>query len=251
MNHHSTTLFFKRSQLVIFLTVMLLAFVINNLLIFKAFAQTPVTQLQDHKTLYNLALQHLKQKVDQQLFNPKFNIQKISKHLKLKQCLTEPYIEDKAPENITGRNTLRVICEQPKWKVFLSTTTDGDLPVVISTQGILKQAVIKVEDVKQVLMPYKKVKRDSFQHSQKLIGMRAKRAIGPNRVITVRMVEPPYWVFKNKEVEIITSIGGIQIKTKGIALQSGVEQQQIVVKNLSSKKNIKGIVVAPNRVWVP
>lgn len=210
-----------------------------------------VPEYQTHSSLYEMLQQHLKQKTDQKLYNPKFHIQKLSKHIRFKTCQMPLELRDKDPQKITGRGAYRISCAQPKWKIFLTATVEGDLPVVVSTQGILKQAVIKESDVAQILVPYKKVRRGAFTNIEKVVGLRAKRAIGPNKIITVRSVQPAYWVFKDRSVTLITHIGSIKIETKGVAMKSGVEQEQVPVKNLSSKKIVKGIVIAPNTVWVP
>lgn len=214
-------------------------------------SNTALPEYQTHSSLYEMLQQHLKQKTDQKLFNPKFHIQKLSKHIRFKTCLKPLELIDKDPQNITGRGSYKISCAQPKWKIFLSATVEGDLPVVVSTQGILKQAVIRKSDVARILVPYKKVRRGAFTNLEKVVGLRAKRAIGPNKIITVRSVQPAYWVFKDRQVNLITNMGNIKIETKGIAMKSGVEQEQVPVKNLSSKKIIRGIVIAPNTVWIP
>jgi flagella basal body P-ring formation protein FlgA len=81
--------------------------------------------------------------------------------------------------------------------------------------------------------------------------MRAKRAIPPNTILKVRQLQPPYMVFEDNNVTIITRVGNIKVKSLGIALKNGVKNQQIPVRNLSSQKIVKGIVIAPNTVVIP
>ncbi|BBP43061.1 flagellar basal body P-ring formation chaperone FlgA [Thiosulfativibrio zosterae] len=209
------------------------------------------TPLQSPESLYQLVLEHLKQKTDQQLFNVKIEIQTLSKHLRFQQCTTTPDLLDKNPTDIAGRNTFKVSCENPDWSIYMTAKVEGDLPVIMSTQGILKSAVIKKDDIATVLVPYQKVKRGAFTQLQKVLGYRAKKNISPNTIITLKDVLPPYWVFKDKPVNLVTHIGDINIETKGVALSDAVEQEQVTVKNLSSQKRVKGIVIAPNTVWIP
>ena len=206
---------------------------------------------QSPESLYQLVLDYLKQKTDQQLFNVKIEIQPLSKHLKFQQCTNTPDLLDKNPTDLAGRNTFKVSCENPSWSIYMTAKVEGDLPVIKSTQGILKSAVIKEDDIAKVLVPYQKVKRGSFTQFQSVLGFRAKKNISPNTIITLKDVQPPYWVFKDKPVNLITHIGDISIETKGVALSDAVEQEQVTVKNLSSQKQVKGIVIAPNTVWIP
>jgi flagella basal body P-ring formation protein FlgA len=206
---------------------------------------------QPMQVLYDMVLKHLKQKTDQKIHNPTYDIRKFSDRLRLPRCQKPLELEDKAPQKTVGRMTFKLQCPKPEWKIFVTATVEGDLPVVISTKGILKQAVIQPGDVKQVFMPYQKVRRGALVNVERAVGMRAKRAIPPNTILKVRQLQPPYMVFEDNNVTIITRVGNIKVKSLGIALKNGVKNQQIPVRNLSSQKIVKGIVIAPNTVVIP
>jgi len=209
------------------------------------------TSFISHQVLYKMVQEHLKQKTDQKLFNVKIRTQKISKYIKLKTCTDPITLLDKDPIKVTGRVTLKLSCEQPRWKIYITSTISGDLPVVMTTHTLLKRATITPSDVVQTYVPYQKVRGNAITNLNSVIGNRTKRAIGPHKILTPRLIQPPYWVFKGQQVTIQTSIGSIMIKTKGTALKDGVNQEQVPIRNNSSKKIIKGIVIAPNTVWVP
>ncbi len=212
----------------------------------------PETQVyQSLEEIHELVLKHVKQKIDQKIFDPTIQLRKLTPDLKLPKCLIPLRLVDKNLENVAGRMTISVFCNKPNWRVFVPVTVEGKKPVVISTHGILKRAVIKPGDVRQVLLNYKHIPSGGMIDPNKVIGMRTKKAIAPNAVIKIRDLQPPYWVFKNKQVNIITRIGGIEVKTKGTALDDAVADEQVRVKNNASEKIIKGIVIAPNAVLIP
>jgi len=213
--------------------------------------ETKTVIYQSLDAIYKLVTKHVKQKIDQKIFNPVIQLRKLSPDLKLTKCLTPLQLADNNLENVAGRMTISVFCNKPNWRVFVPVTVEGKQPVVISTHGILKRAVIKEGDVHQVLLNYKRIPPGGMIDPNKVIGMRTKKAIAPNSVVKVRDLQPPYWVFKKKQVTIITHIGGIEVQTKGTALNNAVEDEQVRVKNNTSKKVIKGIVIAPNTVLVP
>ena len=208
-------------------------------------------EFQPTKEIHQLVENHIKQKVDQKLFEPTVQVRKLSENLRLPLCETPLELLDNRPNKVAGRMTIRVHCTKPKWQVFVPASVNGKLPIVISTKAILKKAVITHEDIMQIHVAYNKVPVGTLVTIEKAVGMRLKRAIGPNQPIKVRDLTPPYWVFKNREVNIITKIGDIEVKTKGTALKSGVFEDQIPVKNNASKKVINGIVIAPNTVAIP
>ncbi len=207
--------------------------------------------LQDHNEVYALAAEYLKQKTDQKIFEASFELKKFSKQLRLPKCLSPLSLKDRNPNTFAGRITLSISCHQPTWRVFVPAVITGKLPVIISTKGIPKQAVIKEGYIKRVLLPYQKVPKGHLVNINTAIGMRATKAIPPNKVLKIKDLQPSFWVIKNQQVNIITRIGGIEVKAVGMALKNGIEQEHVPVKNLSSKKVIKGIVIAPNTVLIP
>lgn len=209
------------------------------------------SSLQSVDEIHQLVTNHVKQKIDQKLFEPTIQLRKLSSEIKLARCQSAIQIEDKNLDNVVGRMTISAVCLNPKWRVFIPVTVDGKQLVVISTKGILKKAVIQEGDVKQELIHYKKIPSGSMINLSKAVGMRAKKAIPANQILKIRDLQPPFWVFKNQQVNIITRIGEIEVKTTGTALQNGVVDEQVSIKNSSSQKTIKGIVIAPNTVLVP
>lgn len=207
--------------------------------------------LQDHNELYVLATEYLKQKTNQKIFEASFELKKLSPQLRLPKCQAPLSLKDRNPNTFAGRITLSISCQKPIWRVFVPVVITGKLPVIISTKGIPKQAVIKKEHIKRVLLPYKRVPKGHLVNINTAIGMRAIKAIPPNKVLKIKDLQPAFWVIKNQQVNIITRIAGIEVKAVGVALKSGVEQEHVPVKNLSSKKIIKGIVIAPNTVLIP
>ena len=209
------------------------------------------TQYQSRQQLHTQVLNHLKQKTAQKLKNRKITINPLSKKLMLPTCLVPIQLDDKSPLRLYGRMTIRLQCPQPNWKLFVTAKVTGELPVVIAKNGITKQTLISKNDILISYVPYKKLKRGAMTTLDSVIGTRSKRAIYPNAIITIDMLQPPYLVFKNQPITIVSHIGNLKVTTKGTALMSGTEQQQISFKNNKSKKILKGIVIAPNTVWVP
>ncbi|NPA71885.1 MAG: flagellar basal body P-ring formation protein FlgA [Gammaproteobacteria bacterium] len=216
-------------------------------------ANSQATPVEAHplNAIHSLVTEHIKQKIDQQIIEPQISLRKLNPRLKLQSCLHPLELQDRNLNTLTGRMTISVRCSEPVWRVFVPAVVDGKKTVVLSTKGMLKGAVIKREDIKVHALPYKKIPRGSIVNLQTAIGMRTKKPIPANSVLKLKDLQPPYWVFKNQEVTITTYTGSIRVETKGIALKNGVERQQIPVKNMSSKKTIKGIVVAPNQILVP
>ncbi len=209
------------------------------------------TETQSLDLLHQQVLEHVKQNLDQKLLEPTINVRKLPDSLLLPACQQVLELSQRDTHQLHGRITVSVNCPQPNWRVFISVDIDGKLPAVVSAKGILTQAVINETDVELAHLPINQVRRGAFETLDAVIGKRAKRAIAPNRVITVQMLDIPYWVIERQEVSIVSRIGGIEIKTTGTALENGMQQEQVSVRNNNSNIVVKGIVIAPNTVLVP
>lgn len=210
-----------------------------------------IAQNQSLEAIHELVYEHVKQNIDQQIHEAEIDIRSLPTTLTLPQCLSPIELSQRDPGQIHGRLTVSVNCSQPSWRVFVSVNISGKMPAIVSTQGILRQAVINKEDVELKLTPINEIRRGSLQSVDNVVGMRAKRAIPANRVLTLQMLDIPYWVIDKEEVTIVTRIGGVEIKTTGIALEDGMQQDQVKVKNISSDITVTGIVIAPKTVEVP
>ncbi len=235
------------------LTQITFALLIVSQSILPANAQNTETpsEFQSLETVHQLVLEHLKQKADQSIHNPEFKIRELSDRLKLKACQTALQIEDRQSSKTVGRMTIGVSCEHPRWRVYVPAEIMGKLPLIYSNHAILKGERISREDFRVELVPHNKIPPGAVTQERSLIGMRSKRAISANQVIKVQYLVPPYMVFKNQAVNIITRIGAIEVRSRGISLKNAVEGEQVDIQNQSSKKIIKGIVIAPNTVLVP
>lgn len=210
-----------------------------------------MSQNQSLDAIHELVHEHVKQNIDQKIQEAQIDIRTLPSTLTLPQCTTQPELSQRDTNQIHGRITVSVSCNQPSWRVFVSVNIDGKIPAVISTQGILRQAVINSEDVALRLTPLSELRHGAMKSLDNVIGMRAKRGIPANRVLTLQMLDIPYWVIEKEEVTLVTRIGGVEIKTTGIALEDGMQQDQVRVRNINSDITVTGIVIAPKTVEVP
>jgi flagella basal body P-ring formation protein FlgA len=83
-----------------------------------------------------------------------------------------------------------------------------------------------------------------------LEGMRAKTRIGAGRPIDMRNVEPIPAVERKDRVSIRVNVGTIRASIEGVATESGVIGDRIVVQNVSSREKLLAEIVAPGVVQV-
>ncbi|AHF02341.1 hypothetical protein THIAE_07845 [Thiomicrospira aerophila AL3] len=217
---------------------------------------TPISnKQQDMSQIYIKVEDHLLNELHQftayPLHNINVTVRPLPDRLNLSACLDTLLIESRLHERLSARTTVSVQCSNPAWRMFVSAEVYAETPVVIATQPILRNALISENAVTLALRPINQIRQQHLHQLDQVIGHRAKRAISPNTMINIQMLDPPFWVINNHEVTIITQIGGLEIRAPGVALSNGLVQEQIQVRNLRSDRIIQGIVVAPNTVLVP
>jgi len=228
-----------------------MALIAMILSLFVSVSQPALAANQDLEKIEQTVLAYLKQKADQQLFEPEFKLRPVSQRLKLAKCQTDLQIDDRNLNEKVGRMTIGVICNQPKWKVYIPAEIQGKLEVVYSNRAILRNTLISAEDIRIERLPYNQIPNGSALRPESVIGMRSKRSFTANSPIQIKYLQPPYWVFKNRNVNILTRIGSIEVKTQGVAMKNAVKGEQVPVKNINSNRVVKGIVIAPNTVMIP
>ncbi|BBP45502.1 flagella basal body P-ring formation protein FlgA [Thiosulfatimonas sediminis] len=211
--------------------------------------------VQSSDEIHQLVLNYLKEKSqrnpNETIYEAEYNIRELSESVKLAKCEQPLTLHDRNPDDFLGRMTIGVSCNAPKWQVFIPAEIDGKTKVVVASRAIMKRSAIQAEDVVELLMPYRSAPRGILSNAQHAVGMRTKRAIGVNQPLKIRDLQPPFWVFKNRQVNLVTTIGTVEVITRGEAQENAVRDEQVTVKNLSSGKTLKGVVIAPNTVYIP
>ncbi len=83
-----------------------------------------------------------------------------------------------------------------------------------------------------------------------VLGLRSKRTVNKNHILTASMVEKIPDVSIGQEVAIVFSLGGLEVSGRGTAVESGYIGEQIKVKNKQSKKMIVGTIADGQSVSV-
>ena len=87
-------------------------------------------------------------------------------------------------------------------------------------------------------------------NTEDLNGKRAKMRIGFGRTIDPRYIESIPTVSKGDFVRIEVQLSGVSASAEGIASESGVTGDLIVVKNVASREKLTAEVIGPGRVRI-
>lgn len=142
-----------------------------------------------------------------------------------------------------------VSCEdsQNPWRINIAIKASLTLDVVVAKSAINRDEPISRDLVQ--LETRKLVKQqDFFPQLEQVTNKIAIRRIRAGQILDARKLTSPALVEKGNQVVITATKDGFTASTKGVALEQGQYGEQIEVRNSSSGKIIKAVVVGRNQV---
>ena len=158
-------------------------------------------------------------------------------------------------------STINVSCQDPKkWVVTLRTSSQsndsgasgqnimgGTSTVVFAKHNIPKGKIISADDLELKLAANRSA-HGAYTDPEKIIGHKAKKNITRDAVLKSRHLIAANAIDKDDDVLIVVGAGGLTISTYGQAMEDGQVGEMIIVKNLSSNKEFKAIVLSEKKV---
>ena len=158
-------------------------------------------------------------------------------------------------------STISVSCLDPKkWVVTLRTSSQsndsgasgqnimgGTSTVVFAKHNIPKGKIISADDLELKLAANRSA-HGAYTDLEKIIGHKAKKNITRDAVLKSRHLIVANDIDKDDDVLIVVGAGGLTISTYGQAMEDGQVGEMIIVKNLSSNKEFKAIVLSEKKV---
>jgi flagella basal body P-ring formation protein FlgA len=122
--------------------------------------------------------------------------------------------------------------------------------VVKSKRPFKKKHVIHEEDIYLAKMDIIKMPSSTVKDPREIIGKTLKRSIAANIPIVEDMIETSQVVKRGKRVILLINQGGLSITAAGKLKEKGYIGKQIRAINISSKKEVIGILIDENTVKV-
>jgi flagella basal body P-ring formation protein FlgA len=171
-----------------------------------------------------------------------------AKHLD--QCIAPLIISSRDHQALPVGNLKRsVSCEDGvnDWRINASIKATLSLPVAVATTTLNRHTTV---DAKSVRLETRTLSRATafVTDLSTLRGKQVTRRMRAGQIIDAKFVSNPPLVEKGNEVVIIAAKGGFNATTKGVALQTAGEGEQIKVQNSQSKKVIRAVVTGLNQV---
>ena len=150
---------------------------------------------------------------------------------------------------IAANTTVGVRCDGRKpWKVYVPIQITVFRNVFVTVKPVPRDSAIGADDVR--LERRNVAGRHYVTNLERLSHQRLRRDLAPGTVLTPQMFQANHLVRTGQRVTIFKKINGLNIRMAGIALQDGYRDQRIRIRNVSSNKELEGIVRTPQMVEI-
>jgi flagellar basal body P-ring formation protein FlgA len=161
-----------------------------------------------------------------------------------RQCKSALVFELNSDPLTQERNTLRVECRDEKpWKLYLGLDIALHAPVVISTQPIARNQIIRAQDIVLQEQQVNKGRYSHYSDPRQVIGLTAKQSLKAGATLTPNQLKSPTLVKRGDRVIIFAKNDAVYVKMDGVALSEGRIGEQIDVRNARSERVVRGVVV--------
>jgi len=162
--------------------------------------------------------------------------------------VSDPRVSRLAYDTRSGR--FDIVFDAPGKPLRFTGSAVPSTETVILTRPVERGAVLKSADIVVERRPKAQIGKDALARADLALGFSARRAMSAGQVLSKGDVQKPDMVTRNTDVTLTYEVPGVLLTTRGKALDSGAEGDQVNVLNLQSKRMVQGIVVGPGRVVV-
>ncbi|PIE43334.1 MAG: flagella basal body P-ring formation protein FlgA [Gammaproteobacteria bacterium] len=180
-----------------------------------------------------------------------FTLGKIDPRLSLSRCARGTLsVEILSNPMKTSRNSLKVACGR-SWSIVISAKITLFVPTLVSTRSLNRGDIVAADDITTKEIALRELRYGHYRYPSNLIGLSVKRTIVSGQAFSPPQLQPPQLVSKGDNVVISAKSDILTVRMTGTALTNGKKGQQVLVKNNTSKRIVKGFVLRKGLIEIP
>ena len=167
----------------------------------------------------------------------------LDRRLKLSQCDIPLQAFWPPGANQAGHTSVGIRCnDNQPWKIYVSAQIKRYQQVWVAMTALSRGTILNRSHVALERKEIRNNTREYFSIDQNPIGLITKRPLRRGDIVQVLALEKPMAVKRGDRVIVIARVNGLEIRTAATALNSAAEGDRIRVQNLSSKKELEGVL---------
>jgi len=175
---------------------------------------------------------------------------RVDPRLRLARC-SEPLATRPAQgARAGGRMTIEVSCADPRWRIYVPVTLSARVPVAVAARPLPARTALAASDLRLAERDLHALPQGYFTRLEDAAGLELTRALGAGETLTPGAVRAGSLVRRGQAVTLLARSDALTVRMQGEALSDGGLNQRIRVRNLSSGREIEGVVVSADVVEV-
>lgn len=208
-------------------------------------------ELQSLESIQQAAVAYLEGQHADSRTPPQVSAGRIDSRLRLASCDTPLEAFTPPGQRNVGMTTVGVRCAAPvSWTVYVQATVALVQPVLVVRRSLPRGTVLSRADVDVVEQDVTRLATGYLTDLKDIEGMVLRRSVTAGAVLHPGLVQHPVSIRRGERVTILGQVGGIEVRMEGQALMDGARGEVIRARNLSSGRDIEGVVVAPGVIQV-
>jgi flagella basal body P-ring formation protein FlgA len=181
----------------------------------------------------------------------KFTIGRLDPRLRLAKCAQN--LQAFLPESgrLLGYTTIGLRCQsEQQWTIHVPVTIQQFKKVLVSNRNLPRGHQLSPADVMRKKLDISRLNQGFYDKPKQLKGLVLKRSILRGQQLNPALLAKPRLVQRGQTITILAKTGQVAIRVKGKALMDGRQGELVRIKNTSTNKELRGIVVAEGIVKV-
>lgn len=224
-----------------------------SIVVFLTIMLTPGAQAagQSHAAIEQAAVERVQEQLPATGNRREVRAQPVDPRLNLVACPRELETEVPAAFARGQRITVTVQCRGPQpWKIYVPVDVHEIVPVLVAARALARGAELRGGDLVVEEKSLSGLRRGYLRAGDPYVGMRVVRSVRDGQVMTPALVAAETVVRRGQTVTLVAAGRGLNVAVEGEALADGTLGQRIKVRNMSSNKEVEGIVRSRQRVEI-
>ena len=171
--------------------------------------------------------------------------------LHLAACHGKPEIFLPSGANLGSRTTVGARCNNgTQWSIYIGVQIETDTPVLVLNHPLTHDVPLTATDVIVDQRTVPGLRSAYLTDIKQLKGYSTRRDLASGVLLTPAMLQPTVLIHRGQQVTVLAETAGISVKAEAIALSDGAANSRIRVRNISTSKEVEGVVDSANVVRV-
>lgn len=171
--------------------------------------------------------------------------------LQLPRCSAQPQGTRLIGNAASGAATVEVRCLAAEgWKLFVPVRTQQRSYMIVATSPIAAGTAIAADQVERVEQAVRGASRGYITDLGVVVGQVARRHIAAGSILRPQWFAAANVIDRGQMVTLVARAGGVEIRSRGEALQAASSSGLVKVRNLSSGRIIEGRAQSDGSVLV-